>query len=331
MEVALSAVALQGEEQKAKVEATLPVLLSTGSVQGIQTAQKGKRVEGSRQVLIFDHDGTLTHTHGYEEHFAEDMQRDFAGLGDGLVERLRQHMATVASDPERTISIPAGQPPSGRAGADPLLATQVAAKDLLLSKPEVVAEVRVKYPEQVDDNAAITAYLTSLHHRHKGAAASYRPGVEGVFRRFMEDSRAVYVVTNSGTDEIKQALASWEDAEVGSWLADRVKGGAMKFSVDADQTGSTVQIPGLQREACCGRAHYRGILESIMEDEGVPPAGVAVIGDILEFDLLLPLHLGMTAVLVGEHTLECERDYVTAQENGIVLDSIHRLIDESTR
>jgi hypothetical protein len=48
--------------------------------------------------------------------------------------------------------------------------------------------------------------------------------------------------------------------------------------------------------------HYRKILHSIMETGRVEAERITVIGDIFEFDLLMPLQLGMHAVLLGEHT-----------------------------
>jgi FMN phosphatase YigB (HAD superfamily) len=76
-------------------------------------------------------------------------------------------------------------------------------------------------------------------------------------------------------------------------------------------------IPGLQRPVLAFRPHYEDILRNIMETEGVViPGQVIVVGDLLEFDLLVPLRLGMRAMLVGETALEYEKQFVSSHPGG---------------
>lgn len=267
-------------------------------------------------VLIFDHDGTLTDIHGYEEAFAEELRADFPFLGDTALERLRLIMGEIRLDPERTVRIANTGPDSGRAGADMLLTAQMAAKELLLTHHEALSLVHQRLPDEKSPEAAITTYLTTLHHKYKKTAATYREGLEELFERLMGKA-VVYVVTNSGTREVCEALKSWHRKDVGIWLAERVIGGAMKFKVDADATeDGALQIPGIKRPVYTSRSTYRSILESILQREGLTAERVTVVGDILEFDLLLPLQMGMNGVLVGKDAFAYEVTYMDSHPRG---------------
>lgn len=129
--------------------------------------------------------------------------------------------------------------------------------------------------------------------------------------RLRGDDAIVYVVTNSGTEEVNAALTSL--GEAGAWVAKNVHGNAKKFVIDDSHP---LAIPGLVRRAAAGRPHYEKVLRDIMLREGCPPSSMVVVGDILEFDLLLPLRLGMQISLVGDHSLEYERAFVAAN-NGV--------------
>lgn len=62
------------------------------------------------------------------------------------------------------------------------------------------------------------------------------------------------------------------------------------------------------------RPHYEQVLTEIVEAEGARGEDVLVIGDSLEFDLLVPLKLGMKVMLVGEAVMEYERAFVEGHE-----------------
>jgi phosphoglycolate phosphatase-like HAD superfamily hydrolase len=177
------------------------------------------------RVMVFDHDGTLTRIKGYAREFADDMSGDFPWMGfpSEVHYHLEMGMRALYENPEETISILPGSPPSGRAAADPLIAAQVAAQRLLLSDSDALAALRARFPEVP---CVATAYTTQLHHRHKASAAEYREGVEAYFRELKESSIKTYIVTNSGTEEISRMMLAWEDKEVGAWLAGNVYGGA---------------------------------------------------------------------------------------------------------
>lgn len=270
---------------------------------------------GGAPVLVLDRDGTLTRIKGYARELAQDMATDFPWLGLAAeVERRLEHgMRALCADPERTVCLVPAAPGGGRAAADSLIAAQVAAQDVLRADAEAARAIRACYPSAA---CAVTAYTTALHHKHKGAAAEYREGAQAYVRRLMEEGAAVYVVTNSGTEEISRALLAWEDSEAGAWLAARVRGGAKKFVVEPGS--ETLRLPGLRRAVSAVRPHYEDILRDIMQAERAAPEDVTVMGDLLEFDLLVPLRLGMRVVLVGDTALEYERQYVASSPGGAV-------------
>ena len=267
------------------------------------------------RVLVLDHDGTLTRIKGYTGELAKEMSADFPALGAASEIRLKLEsgMQGLCADPERTISIVPGTPASGRAGADSLIAAQVAVQDMLCTDVCAMATLRERYPGA---SCAATAYTTELHHKYKAGAAQYRDGVQAYVKRLKEAGVATYVVTNSNTEEISRSLLAWEDADTGAWLAARVRGGARKFAVE--EGSDTLHIPGLRRGVSATRPHYDEILRAIMREEGAAAIDVTVVGDVLEFDLLLPLRLGMQVVLVGEDALGYEKRYVASSSRGIV-------------
>ncbi len=264
---------------------------------------------------MLDHDGTLTIIKGYASELAQEMSVDFPWLGGAtnVKVQVEQGMSKLRADPERTVSLVPGAPASGRAGADSLLAAQVAAQDILRADVRATHSLRERYPHVT---CPVTAYTTEMHHKHKSAAAEYRVGTESYVRQLMEEGATAYVVTNSGPEEISRALLSWKDREAGSWLASRVRGGAKKFVVEPGS--ETLRLPGLCRAVSAVRPHYEAILCDIMREEGAAPRDVTVVGDILEFDLLVPLRLGMRVVLVGETALDYERAFVASCPGGVV-------------
>ena len=120
------------------------------------------------------------------------------------------------------------------------------------------------------------------------------------------------MVTISSAEDIRQLLQEWEDPVLGTWLAARVRGNARKFVVAEGSEG--LHIPGLRRPVHADRPHYEQVLKEIVEAEGARDEDVLVIGDSLEFDLLVPLRLGMKVMLVGEAVLEYERAFVEGHE-----------------
>ena len=99
-----------------------------------------------RPILILDFDGTLTVIDGYAEQFAQEISWTLPAIGtsDEVLAALQARMSALTADPERTISIVPGLP-AGRAGADPLLAAQVAAGELINASPEAVAILCQRY------------------------------------------------------------------------------------------------------------------------------------------------------------------------------------------
>ena len=138
-----------------------------------------------------------------------------------------------------------------------------------------------------------------------------------------------WIVTNSATDPVREKvreLARQAEAP-GSldWLVERVHGFGKKYVIDSsfDRLPESMELPGLARPVLLRRKRYFDLLESLRAEAGCAWSDVAVVGDIFELDLCVPLHMGgRVGLLVNDFTPPYEQAYLDAHERGEVLHSL---------
>lgn len=128
-----------------------------------------------------------------------------------------------------------------------------------------------------------------------------------------------YVVTNSHTEAVAHKIRVLGENADGtnelSWLVDRVHGRAKKYVLDDafDAVPESLTLPGLSRPVLLRRAHYFQVLDGLRRKAGASWEEVAVVGDIFELDLALPLSLGArVGLVVNAFTPPWERAFVEA-------------------
>ncbi len=106
----------------------------------------------------------------------------------------------------------------------------------------------------------------------------------------LEKEANLVVVTNSDPQQTREKLATID-------FSHDVIGNAKKYLADPDYT----QLPELHRHARIRRPHFHTILKQLEEQRGFTPKNTVLAGDIYEFDLALPQHLGYGTVLFSPH------------------------------
>ncbi len=125
-----------------------------------------------------------------------------------------------------------------------------------------------------------------------------------------------YIVTNSSTEAVCKKMARL--GELYPKLARpgiQVIGGAKKYVVrgQPEHVPGRLAMPGLDRYIYLHRSAYYSILEDIREENNISWEDMAVIGDIFELDLAMPLVLGTKIGLVAnQFTPQYERDFITS-------------------
>lgn len=187
----------------------------------------------------------------------------------------------------------------------------------------------------------------ALHDLHKACYSNtlvLQPGSRELIQEsFTDPDLAVHVVTGSDTKQVTQKLEA--QLTPGTYLRKNLVFGNARKHVLTDE--SSQQVPGNyfrsmcrnvpewimvrglnSREVFLRRGSYYMLLRQIMAQ--YPDRfydDMIVVGDILEFDGMLPLMLGMHFVLVvGPTTRPWEIGYVKAHPNGHVVKSLQEAL-----
>lgn len=180
------------------------------------------------------------------------------------------------------------------------------------------------------------SYDTMAAETQNGARHPVDAGTLPLLSRLIEAGHSLVVVSNSGTARILSMLR-----EVGlpavehvaaSTEALRVRGGARKYDLDADRTGSSgFRVGAYQVET------RRPIYDAIVREERPD----FVIGDVLSLDLALPISLTRSGALkarvllrVREYTPAWSRGYIEKEVEGAraitSLAQINDMVETST-
>ena len=132
-------------------------------------------------------------------------------------------------------------------------------------------------------------------------------------RPFVVNMNARYetfsVVTNSGTDDVKEALNQNSFSDV------RVVGMAKKYipTPDFNFVPMYTELHGFPRPVLLRRGLYHAVLFDIVDN----PSEAGIFGDNFELDLALPMHLGFTGVLLDTPAAQPhEIAYMMTHPNG---------------
>lgn len=262
----------------------------------------------TRRVVVLDFDGTMTDAEAEGFRFFGGYCADLATLTGGVAAEVRAMaeavQAEMFADPTR-FAAEFGDPPR---------AVAPAVVDPYLRMTPIARRIYDHYGVLKDagDRDRVGSVLYAHHYLETVHAPVFRPGAAEVLTAL--GTRAdldVWVVTNSGTDHVREKIARLDRARGGvAWLSDRVRGNAGKFRIDdtwADGPADLI-VDGLPRPILRKRRRYHDILAELC---GGDFTRLTVVGDIFELDLSLPAALGARVALVrGPYTPAYELAYL---------------------
>lgn len=285
------------------------------------------------KLIVADFDGTFTRSEAAGGEWEEFLPAFAAALGDetgkdpGKLEAAIRATLGMVDNPETDVWMFGGYAVAS-ALSDMYLKITRAARVALIA-------MWIEEEEGVDEG-----YLDAV--LGKSFVAAY-PQVQPVFRhgadelvQLMAADKRVVVVTNSGTDAVRQKLGMLQG---GDELQDRVMGNAKKYVITPDQEGEEeflskllspeLQIPGLERPVLLHRGHYIDIIAQAMANQGgMGFSEVLVFGDNFELDLAVPLELGARVILVANSlTQQYEIDFVQNHPRGQVVHGLPDLLE----
>ncbi len=142
----------------------------------------------------------------------------------------------------------------------------------------------------------------------------------------LKDVIPIRIITNSPE---KAVLRKFLDPDTTPshlrWLADHITGNAQKFEVigTIDEVPTELAVPGFERPIFLHRTHYFEALNGFRARIGAQFADMAMVGDIFELDLALPLALGMYGVLIQTPlTTQFEGAWVANHPRGRFVESL---------
>jgi FMN phosphatase YigB (HAD superfamily) len=143
----------------------------------------------------------------------------------------------------------------------------------------------------------------------------FMPGAKGFMDALSRDYQ-IAIVTNSDTERVTRKVQRLLKGE----YKVPVYGNASKNKLCADMEGvpASIAIEGLGGPIYLRRHRYKETLDNLTK-KGFQPDNTAVVGDIFELDLALPLHLGYRSILLKtKGAREYEMKYLKSQKNGFV-------------
>lgn len=276
-----------------------------------------------RRLLVLDFDGTMTDAEVEGAPFREGYLEDLAALTGWTSARV--HEAAARYEAEVRTSNEHGWIHEGHvvapASVDPYLRIMPVAR-MILDEAGVLRDER-------DRQRLLEGVLFKYNYRKTTIA--FRPSA-GPLLRALGTRRDIetFVVTNSDTELVRNKIQRL-DAEHGgvSWLIPRVHGHARKFVIDDgfEKVPVSIALQGLGRPVLLRRRHYHDVLDMLRAGVGVGWEEIAVVGDIFELDLALPLALGArVALAASRHAPEHERRFLETQPRGVVLNSLEEVL-----
>ena len=272
------------------------------------------------ELLVLDFDGTVTDAEEEGRPFRTGYLEDIAALVaddyERVEERARHFEAKVAADPDSYGWVYGGAIVAP-ATVDPYLRVMPVAR--------MIFDEAGIFTNEIERTRLLDAVL--YKYNYTKTTTAFRPGAGEVLRA-LQGTRT-YVVTNSHTapvqDKIRALGARPDGGNDLGWLVERVYGRAKKYVVDGgfDAVPEHLDIPGLSRPVLLRRKQYHDVLAKLLEDAGLGWGDLAVVGDIFELDLALPLAMGATVgLVVNDFTPAYEREFVAAHERGRIITAL---------
>jgi hypothetical protein len=271
-------------------------------------------------LLALDFDGTMTDAELEGAPFTLGYLDDLALLcgrrtgDDELAEIAARARALVDSDPEAAFVWMGHAVAPSR--VDPYLR--------IVPIAHAVLDHFGAFPRPEDRSALLGRLLYKYNYAKTRTVP--RPGAKALLESLAGTD--TWVVTNSYTEHVTAKIATVLGAPGGGWLAERVRGNASKFEIDEAWTEApqSLAIPGLQRPVLLRRHKYWSVLKGVLGGRGFDQ--LAVVGDIFELDLAMPLALGARVGLVaGPNTPPHEIAFVAGHSRGRVLRSLDEVKD----
>lgn len=265
------------------------------------------------RLLVLDFDGTMTDAEAegapYRQGYLEDIAA-MCGLDHDEVHALAARFeAQIAAAPEAHGWIFDGAIVAP-ATVDPYLRVMPVARRIL-DHAGVLLDER--------DRARLLDGILYKYNYQKTRDVPW-PDTGGVLRALA--GRPVYVVTNSHTEAVQKKVRALGGLD---WLVDRVHGRARKYAIDNDFSAVplSMSLPGLGRPVLLRRRLYCEVIEALRAEVGADWSDVAVVGDIFELDLALPLAMGArVGLMVNRFTPPWEKAFIDAHPRGVLLGTV---------
>ena len=181
-----------------------------------------------------------------------------------------------------------------------------------------------------DDPAAQENFMvhTIYPHNYKKTSIAFKPDAKD-FLNSLDPTRTL-VITNSSTDAVINKIKTLGPQF--AWLQACVIGNARKFEVIPNFTDINQEemwIPGLERPILLRRQNYFMVISDLCDRFGITNwSDITVLGDIFEFDGVLPLWNGCRFVhTVNQFTPPYEIDFLEGHRHGHVVRSLTEAIN----
>lgn len=278
------------------------------------------------KTLVFDFDGTLTVPEAEIGPFRTGMIEDLAGLtGQDFVEMedfCRKMEALIFANPITYSCYHSGKP-SSRA-TDPYCVWDVIIR-------EAFRHFGV-FRNVQEQNRLIDTLLFKYNYRKVNTV--FKPQTKDVLKRLINKTAGVetYIVSNSNENSLRRKirlLSRTNRGQTYKWVAKleaRTYGSAGKFQLDDNFNffPETKEIPGLRRPVYLRRRRYYDILSLILKETKCLWSDLIVVGDMFEFDLVLPFVLGAKVGLVRTATTpQYEIDFVENTERCFMINDLY--------
>ncbi len=170
--------------------------------------------------------------------------------------------------------------------------------------------------------------LHELFIRHYPETSSFRAHAA---RLLGARSPVCYIVSNSSTARVQhniEALRSRSRHNIPQCMHDRVRGNARKQFIDNAWTDVPVSmtIDGLERPVLLRRKFYYDAIDGLLTELGLDWHDVTFMGDNFELDLMLPMHLGASGILMAnKFTPWWEKNFMFAHPRGHVVTTLREV------
>ncbi len=273
-------------------------------------------------MLILDFDGTITDAEQEGKPFRTGFLSDIAvltGCSEPEIEAMAiSFEAEISENPDAHGWVYNGNIVAP-ASVDPYLRIMPVAR--------MICDACHAFTNEQDRTRLMDGIL--FKYNYQKTKIAFRKSAHSVLARLKKSN--VYVVTNSHTEPVQTKIRHLDqeaNTNTLGWLIERVHGRAKKYVVDTSFTTvpESFELPGLSRPVLLRRPRYFEILEGLRQKDGVRWENIAVVGDIFELDLALPLALGArVALAVNPFTPEYEKDFLQQHPRGQLLTDLSEI------